>query len=235
MTLQERTSRIDWPGVYDSLINNGYARIVGVLTEQECAEIKSHYDFPEYFRSHINMERYNFGRGEYKYFSYPLPEYIQSLRSSLYGGLVNLANNWCKLLKQDVRFPDSHVDFIKTCHASGQNRPTPLLLKYGPGDYNCLHQDLYGKHVFPVQAVALLSEPVDDFDGGEFIITTQRPRKQTQANVVPMRRGDIVLFVVNHRPNTGLKGVNRAITKHGVSQLLSGERYTLGIIFHDAE
>ena len=181
------------------------------------------------------MERYNFGRGEYKYFRYPLPQIISELRTSLYSRLMPVANRWNEVMGIDMRYPKTHADFIKRCHQAGQTRPTPLLLQYGPGDFNCLHQDLYGKHVFPIQVTILLSQPGHDFPGGEFVLTEQKPRMQSQVEVVPLGKGDAVAFAVHHRPVKGKRGYYRVNFRHGVSRLRSGRRYTFGIIFHDAK
>jgi hypothetical protein len=180
------------------------------------------------------MGRHGFGRGEYKYFSYPLPPIIQGLRTALYPHLCSVANRWNEAMKIEVRYPESHADFVRRCHDAGQKRPTPLLLQYGPGDYNCLHQDLYGEHVFPIQVAILLSEPQRDFTGGEFVLTEQRPRMQSRPEVVPLRQGDAVAFAVHHRPVQGTRGTYRVNLRHGVSRLNSGQRHTVGIIFHDA-
>jgi hypothetical protein len=192
------------------------------------------YDDDAHFRSKVVMARHGFGRGEYKYFSYPLPALVSGLRTALYPPLATLANEWMAALKSGVRYPPSHTEFLARCHATGQTRPTPLLLRYGEGDYNCLHQDLYGEHVFPLQVAFLLSRPDADFAGGEFVLTEQRPRMQSRAEVVPLRQGDGVIFAVNERPVQGGKGIYRVKMRHGVSRLRSGSRYTLGIIFHDA-
>src|SRR5437870_2739033 len=181
------------------------------------------------------MERHGFGRGEYKYFSYPLPDIVADLRATLYPRLASIANQWNTSMDIEVRFPETHAAFIKRCHAAGQSRPTPLLLQYGAGDYNCLHQDLYGEHVFPLQITILLSRPEQDFTGGEFVITEQRPRMQSRADVVPLGQGDAVIFAVHHRPVKGTRGVYRVNMRHGVSRLRSGHRHALGVIFHDAE
>jgi uncharacterized protein len=192
------------------------------------------YPDDAHFRSHIHMARHGFGRGEYKYFAYPLPDRVSLLRAALYPPLAGIANRWNEALGIDVRFPADHNAFLDRCHAAGQTRPTPLLLRYGPGDYNCLHQDLYGEHVFPLQVAILLAEPGRDFSGGEFVITEQRPRMQSRASVVPLSQGDAVVVAVHHRPVRGTRGTYRVTLRHGVSEILTGRRHTLGIIFHDA-
>jgi hypothetical protein len=205
-----------------------------LLTPQECNALASLYSNEDSFRSRVVMERHGFGRGEYKYFSYPLPDIIEGMRTELYNRLVPVANKWNESMKIDVRYPEKHRQFIKRCHDAGQKRPTPLLLQYGAGDFNCLHQDLYGEHVFPIQVTFLLSEPGKDFTGGEFVLTEQRPRMQSRPEVVPLRQGDAVAFAVHHRPVQGTRGVYRVNMRHGVSRLHSGHRHTMGIIFHDA-
>jgi hypothetical protein len=192
------------------------------------------YGIDEHFRSRVVMLRHGFGRGEYKYFRYPLPEILQGLRSSLYERLAPVADLWNQQMGIEVRYPARHADFIERCHKAGQLRPTPLLLQYGAGDYNCLHQDLYGEHVFPIQVAFLLSEPGRDFTGGEFVLTEQRPRMQTRPEVVPLRQGDAVAFAVHRRPVQGTRGSYRVNLRHGVSRLRSGQRHTVGVIFHDA-
>ena len=214
---------------------HGHAVVPGLLAAPECRALAELYDREELFRSRIVMESHGFGRGEYKYFAYPLPSRVGSLREVLYPQLVPIANGWHERLGIAARFPDAHADFLARCHAAGQPRPTPLLLRYGEGDYNCLHQDLYGEHVFPLQIAVLLSDPERDFTGGELVMTEQRPRMQSRAMVVPLRLGDGVVFAVNHRPVTGTRGDYRVQMRHGVSRLRSGHRHTLGIIFHDAE
>ena len=193
------------------------------------------YPRDDVFRSRVVMARHGFGRGEYKYFRYPLPEVVEHLRTAVYPALAPIANRWNEAMGMDVRFPARHGEFLKRCHAAGQNKPTPLLLQYEPGDYNCLHQDLYGEHVFPLQLAILLSQPDRDFEGGEFVMTEQRPRMQTRPMVVPIRQGDGVIFAVRQRPVAGTRGTYRVNMRHGVSRIRSGQRHTLGIIFHDAE
>lgn len=224
-----------WDQVYRELDAEGNAIVKGILSPDECDEIRGFYEDEDLFRSQIVMERHGFGRGEYRYFSYPLPSLIAALRTSVYPHLVPTANRWNEAMGIDVRYPATHADFIQRCHQAGQNKPTPLILKYGPDDYNCLHQDLYGEHVFPLQIAVLLSEPETDFTGGEFVMTEQRPRMQSRPIVVPLQRGDGVVFAVNHRPVKGKKSVYRVNLRHGVSRLRSGSRFTLGIIFHDAK
>lgn len=224
-----------WDQVYRELDAEGNAIVKGILSPDECDEIRGFYEDEDLFRSQIVMERHGFGRGEYRYFSYPLPSLIAALRTSVYPHLVPTANRWNEAMGIDVRYPATHADFIQRCHQAGQNKPTPLILKYGPDDYNCLHQDLYGEHVFPLQIAVLLSEPETDFTGGEFVMTEQRPRMQSRPIVVPLQKGDGVVFAVNHRPVKGKKSVYRVNLRHGVSRLRSGSRFTLGIIFHDAK
>jgi uncharacterized protein len=216
------------------LDSHGCAVLNGILSPDECTALAETYTRDELFRSRIVMSRHGFGRGEYKYFSYPLPEKITALRECLYPELAKVANRWNEALGVATRFPERHEDFLARCHEAGQTKPTPLLLQYGPGDYNCLHQDLYGEHVFPLQVAFLLSEPGRDFYGGEFVLTEQRPRMQSRVEVVPLRQGDGVVFPVHHRPVQGSRGVYRVHMRHGVSRIRSGHRHTLGIIFHDA-
>jgi hypothetical protein len=226
---------VNWAGVSTQLDGCGWALIERVLTADECRDIAGLYDDDRRFRSHIVMARHGFGRGEYKYFSYPLPDLITSLRGALYARLAPIANRWNESMGIDVRYPAEHAEFIERCHKAGQTRPTPLLLQYGQDDYNCLHQDLYGEHVFPLQVAFLLSEPEQDFTGGEFVLTEQRPRMQSRAEVVPLRRGDGVVFAVHNRPVQGTRGTYRVNLRHGVSRLRSGRRHTVGVIFHDAK
>jgi uncharacterized protein len=224
----------DWPHLTASLNTSGVAVIANLLTEQTCRELASLYAEEPLFRSRIVMSRQGFGRGEYKYFAYPLPPVIARLRTTLYPHLAPIANCWNEELGDPLRFPANHRQFLERCHAAGQCRPTPLLLKYAEGDYNCLHQDLYGEHVFPLQVAILLSQPGADFAGGEFVLTEQRPRMQSRPEVVPLRQGDAAVFAVSHRPVQGTRGIYRVNHRHGVSRLRRGSRYTLGIIFHDA-
>jgi hypothetical protein len=225
---------IDWAGVSRNLDAQGSAVIGRLLSPEECDALVALYPSEERFRSRVVMARHGFGRGEYKYFGYPLPELIGRLRTALYPPLAEVANHWNAAMGIDVRFPSEHARFIRRCHAAGQRRPTPLLLQYGAGDYNCLHQDLYGKHVFPLQLTILLSEPGRDFTGGEFVLTEQRPRMQSRAEVVGLGPGDGVIFPVHHRPVKGTRGDYRVNLRHGVSRVRSGSRHALGIIFHDA-
>jgi len=229
-----RLSALDWTRIAQDLDASGCATLEGVLTGEGCEALAELYPQDSIFRSRIVMGRHNFGRGEYKYFAYPLPRTVASLRTALYPHLAAVANRWNQLMGQSVRYPGSHDEFLKRCHDAGQTRPTPLLLQYGEGDYNCLHQDLYGEHVFPLQLTILLSRPGEDFTGGEFVLTEQRPRMQSRPEVVPLGQGDAVVFAVHHRPVQGARGVYRVNMRHGVSRVRSGRRHTLGIIFHDA-
>jgi uncharacterized protein len=230
-----KIEKIDWDGVSQDLDEQGSAIIDQLLSADECRAIASLYPEDDAFRSKVVMGRHGFGRGEYKYFSYPLPDLIASLRTAVYPRLVPIANRWNTAMGIDVRYPEKHADFIERCHQAGQVRPTPLLLQYGAGDYNCLHQDLYGDHVFPLQLAILLSEPGKDFTGGEFVMTEQRPRMQSRPMVVPLRQGDGVVFAVHNRPVQGTRGFYRVNLRHGVSRIRSGHRHTVGIIFHDAQ
>lgn len=223
-----------WGNALAALDECGHAVLPAVLDASECADLAALYAGDEAFRSRIVMARHNFGRGEYKYLRYPLPPIVSALREALYPRLAPLANDWHDRLRLGPRFPPALDVFLARCHAAGQQRPTPLILKYEAGDYNCLHQDLYGELVFPVQATVLLSTPGRDFEGGEFMLVEGRPRMQSKGEVVPLGRGDLVLFAVNYRPLQGNRGFYRATLRHGVSPLRSGRRYTLGVIFHDA-
>ncbi|WP_068085092.1 2OG-Fe(II) oxygenase [Novosphingobium rosa] len=225
---------LDWERIADDLDQQGWALLPGLIAQLDCDATAALYDREEGFRSRVIMARHGFGRGEYRYFAYPLPPLIQHLRSSLYPHLAPIANHWYERMGIATCFPDTHEAFLGRCHAAGQQCPTPLLLRYGPQDYNCLHQDLYGEHVFPLQVAALLSAPGRDFSGGEFVLTEQRPRMQTRAAVVPLGKGDAVLFAVNQRPMRGTRGDYRVALRHGVSAIREGRRHTLGIIFHDA-
>lgn len=230
-----RLGRYDWGALLATLDANGSAVIEGLLTSDECRDLVALFDNEKLFRNRVVMALHGFGSGEYKYFAYPLPTLIAGLRSALYARLAPLANDWNAAMKLTRRYPAAHDAFLEECHAAGQTRPTPLLLKYGPGDYNCLHQDVYGEHLFPIQVAVLLADPLHDFTGGEFVLTEQRPRMQSRAEVVPLKLGDAVAFAVSDRPVKGTKGFYRVKMRHGVSRLRSGERHTLGIIFHDAK
>ena len=234
MTPAERAGAVDWQGVGNELDQHGNAMIEHLLSAEECRFIAGLYPNDDIFRSRIVMGRHGFGRGEYKYFSYPLPDLLGELRTEVYPHLVPIANRWSEAMRSNVRYPEKHAEFLERCHNAGQVRPTPLLLQYGVDDYNCLHQDLYGEHIFPLQLAILLSEPGADFTGGEFIMTEQRPRMQTRAMVVPLRQGDGVIFAVHNRPAQGKRGTYRVNLRHGVSRIRSGRRHTAGIIFHDA-
>jgi len=225
---------LDWAQIEADLNERGCATTGEFLTPEQCRELRDGYDREDAYRSKVVMARHGFGRGEYKYYRYPLPEVIAELRQTFYPRLAKIANGWEELLGQDGKFPAEHSAYLKQCHAAGQTRPTPLILKYGAGDYNCLHQDLYGEMYFPMQVAFLLSEPGEDFTGGEFVLVEQRPRMQSRAEVVSLRRAEGVIFAVNQRPVRGTKGYYRVAMRHGVSRLKSGERFTLGIIFHDA-
>lgn len=230
-----RLHALDWDRVEHDLDARGSAVIEKLLTPAECATLTALYPEEGIFRSRIVMAQHGFGCGEYKYFRYPLPDIVSDLRTEVYPRLVPLANCWNEAMRVDMRYPAKHADFIERCHAAGQVRPTLLLLRYGPEDYNCLHQDLYGAQAFPIQFTVLLSAPNRDFTGGEFVLTEQRPRMQSRPEVVPLGQGDAVVFAVHHRPVQGTRGVYRVNMRHGVSRLRSGQRHTLGIIFHDAE
>jgi uncharacterized protein len=232
--IAERSQVLDWSRVVQDLDARGSAVLERLLSSEECRALAEMYPVDSLFRSRIVMGRHGFGRGEYKYFSYPLPDVIAALRTALYPQLAPTANRGNEAMKIGVRYPAEHADFLARCHEAGQLKPTPLLLQYGVDDYNCLHQDLYGEHVFPLQVAVLLSEPGRDFTGGEFVMTEQRPRMQSRAEVVPLRQGDAVVFAVHHRPVQGTRGVYRVNLRHGVSRIRSGHRHTVGIIFHDA-
>jgi uncharacterized protein len=234
-TAADRVAALDWIHIGEELDAHGAAVARSVLSPEECERLVGLYAADAPFRSRIVMGRHGFGRGEYKYFAYPLPDLIADLRTALYSRLADIANRWNEALDSDVRYPRDHAAFLDRCHRAGQTRPTPLLLQYAEGDYNCLHQDLYGDHVFPLQVAFLLSAPGRDFDGGEFVLTEQRPRMQSRAEVVALRQGDGVIFPVHHRPVRGTRGVYRVNMRHGVSRLRSGHRHTVGIIFHDAK
>ena len=223
------------PRIAQDLDAQGHSVIEQLLSPEECQTIAGLYPNGEIFRSRIVMAQHSFGRGEYKYFSYPLPKPIAELRAGVYPQLVPIANRWNQAMGVDVHYPDRHAEFLQRCHQAGQTRPTPLLLQYETGDYNCLHQDVYGEHVFPLQLAILLSAPDRDFTGGEFVMTEQRPRMQSRPMVVPLRQGDGVVFAVHHRPVQGTRGVYRVNLRHGVSRIRSGNRHTAGIIFHDAQ
>jgi uncharacterized protein len=233
-SLSDRIQRLDWTQLASDLDTHGCAVAGPLLSADECAALAALYAADVPFRSRVIMARHGFGRGEYKYFSYPLPDTVAALRTALYPALAEIANRWNAAMNIETRYPDDHAEYLQRCHAAGQKRPTPLLLQYGPGDYNCLHQDLYGEHVFPLQATVLLSAPDRDFSGGEFVLTEQRPRMQSRVEVVPLTQGDVVTFPVHHRPVQGTRGIYRVNMRHGVSHLRAGRRHTLGIIFHDA-
>ncbi len=230
-----RVMAADWEGVAGELDAQGCATIAGLLSAEECRATAALYSHDEIFRSRVVMARHGFGRGEYKYFAYPLPTLVAGLRQAVYPKLVALANRWNEAMGVAVRYPDTHAEFVERCHRAGQTKPTPLLLEYGAGDYNCLHQDLYGEHVFPLQLAVLLSEPGIDFTGGEFVMTEQRPRMQSRPMVIALGQGDAVVFAVHNRPVRGTRGVYRVNLRHGVSRVRSGRRHTLGVIFHDAQ
>ena len=233
--IESRLSGVDWTRMQAELDAHGVARAAGLLNTEECRAIAELYDLEQGFRSRVIMGRHGFGRGEYRYFSYPLRPIIQVLRTSLYLHLVATANRWNALMGFEARYPEEHAAFLTRCHDAGQTQPTPLLLRYAPGDFNCLHQDIYGEHVFPLQAAVLLSEPGRDFEGGEFVVTEQRPRMQSRVEVLPLRQGDLVVFAVRERPAQGTRRIYRVKHRHGVSRLRAGQRHMLGIIFHDAQ
>lgn len=230
----DRTDRYDWQQAARALDADGNAVLPALLAPEECRALAQLYGDEAHFRSRVVMARHGYGQGEYRYFAYPLPDLVAALRTDLYVRLAPLANRWRERLGEPGRFPDTHAEYLASCHAAGQTRPTPLLLRYGPDDWNALHQDLYGPLVFPIQVAVLLSAPGRDFTGGEFVLTEQRPRMQSRVDVVPLRQGDAVIFAVRQRPVTGSRGVYRVNLRHGVSRLTRGRRHTLGIIFHDA-
>ena len=233
-TLTDRVNELDWPTLGAALDASGHAIVEGLLDAQQCRALATMYSNDAAFRSRVVMAKHGFGRGEYRYFAYPLPPIVAALRDVLYARLSTTANRWNERSGHETRFPARHAEFLARCHAAGQTKPTPLLLQYGTGDYNCLHQDLYGEQVFPLQVAVLLSEPGEEFTGGEFVLTEQRPRRQTRVEVCPLRRGDAVVFAVHQRPAQGTRGFYRVNMRHGVSELRSGRRHTLGVIFHDA-
>jgi hypothetical protein len=232
---RDRVASLDWANVTSELNSYGCAVIGPLVTPEECDALTASYETDSLFRSRVVMARHGYGRGEYRYFAYPLPALISELRTALYPPLAEIANRWNETMGIEIRYPGEHQTFLDRCHNAGQTKPTPLLLQYGPDDYNCLHQDLYGEHVFPLQVAILLARPSVDFTGGEFILTEQRPRMQSRAEVVPLDQGQGVIFPVHHRPVQGTRGTYRVNMRHGVSRLRSGRRHTLGIIFHDAK
>jgi hypothetical protein len=235
MNVTDQISALDWRTITEQLDAHACAVVSGLLSDSEATSLTESYARDELFRSRVVMSRHGYGRGEYKYFADPLPDVITALRTALYPPLADIANCWNEAMRIDVRYPSAHAAFLDRCHAAGQTKPTPLLFHYGEGDYNCLHQDLYGEHVFPLQVAFLLSELGRDFTGGEFVLTEQRPRMQSRAEVVPLLRGEGVIFPVRQRPVQGTRGMYRVNLRHGVSRLRSGHRTTLGIIFHDAQ
>jgi uncharacterized protein len=234
MSIETRIAGLDWDRIEHEINKDGWATTGPLLTKDECAALAAAYDEEGLYRSRVVMARHGFGLGEYRYYAYPLPDLVQRLRTALYKRLVPVANGWRSTLGVEGAFPASHSEYLEACHAAGQRRPTPLILRYGPGDYNCLHQDLYGDLNFPLQAAFLLSQPGEEFTGGEFVLTEQRPRMQSRVHVVPLRAGEAVIFAVNHRPVQGTRGTYRVAMRHGVSPLREGRRHTLGIILHDA-
>jgi hypothetical protein len=233
--LATKIAALDWARLAADLDAHGCATTGPLLTSQQCVALAETYGADDHFRSRVIMARHGFGRGEYKYFAYPLPELVATLRAAFYPPLADVANRWNDAMGIGVRYPSDHASYLARCHRAGQGKPTPLLLQYGASDYNCLHQDLYGEHVFPLQATFLLSRPGEDFTGGEFVLTEQRPRMQSRAEVVALRQGEAVIFPVHHRPVQGTRGTYRVNMRHGVSRLRSGHRHTLGVIFHDAK
>jgi len=233
--LPARVAALDWAAIAAALDAHGCATSGPLLAPEECAALAARYEADAIFRSRVVMARHGFGRGEYKYFAYPLPDDVAALRGEFYPPLAAIANRWNERMGVAIRYPEEHAAFLVRCHHAGQTKPTPLLLQYGAGDYNCLHQDLYGEHVFPLQVAFLLSRPGHDFTGGEFVLTEQRPRMQSRAEVVPLIQGEGVIFPVHHRPVQGTRGIYRVNMRHGVSRLRTGRRHTLGVIFHDAQ
>ena len=233
--VEARLAALDHTALSAQLDAQGYAVLPSLLDAATCRAVAALYEEEARFRSLVVMARHGYGQGEYKYFAYPLPDPVARLRGALYTPLAPIANRWNDALRIATRYPAAHADFLARCHRAGQMRPTPLLLRYGAGDYNRLHQDLYGEHVFPLQATFLLSAPEQDFTGGEFVLVEQRPRMQSRAEIVPLAQGDAVVFAVHHRPTAGTRGFHRVILRHGVSKLRSGHRMTLGVIFHDAK
>jgi uncharacterized protein len=235
ISITERVAALDWAAISARLDASGCATTGALFAPAECAVLAQTYDSDATFRSRIVMARHGFGRGEYKYFGYPLPALVAQLRAALYPRLAEIANRWNEAMDTDTRYPNDHAEYLERCHRAGQTKPTPLLLRYGEGDYNCLHQDLYGELVFPLQVTVLLARPEADFTGGEFVLTEQRPRMQSRAEVVQLAHGEAVIFPVHHRPVRGTRGTYRVNMRHGVSRVHSGHRHTLGIIFHDAK
>jgi len=233
-TISKHIESCAWDEIERGLDTSGWAIIPGLLSSADCENLQALYADDSAFRNRVIMARHGYGRGEYRYFCYPLPLSVDNLRTSIYSHLAPIANRWNELMKIPARFPQDHASFLARCHAAGQLRPTPLLLQYGEGDYNCLHQDLYGEHLFPFQVAVLMSQPRQDFEGGEFVLTEQRPRMQSRVTVIPLQKGDAVVFAVNYRPAQGARGYYRMKLRHGVSTIRAGHRHTLGIIFHDA-
>lgn len=234
MSVAAKVQSVDWQAVQTGLMDEGYSIIRGLLSADECAAFRAAYDDETRYRKQVIMARHGYGEGDYRYFRYPLPDTLETLRRESFPPLARAANEWAKRLGRDTKFPESHEDFKAKCHGTGQVRPTPLILRYGKGGYNRLHQDLYGEVYFPFQIAVLLSEPGEDFEGGEFVLVENRPRMQSRPRVVPLRRGDAVVFAVNERPQMGKNGYHKVSLRHGVADITKGERYTLGVIYHDA-
>ncbi len=232
--MKQTIEQLDWDGITSQMNDTGYALARNVLTAKECDNLVQRYDVQSLYRKTIVMERYRFGMGEYKYFSYPLPDVLEQVRQHVYPKLAPIANSWMKVLNIDKHFPNSLAELLEQCHEHAQNRPTPLILSYSKGGYNTLHQDLYGEVFFPMQLVLFLDEPGEDYEGGEFVLIEQRPRAQSKVMVLKPRKGDMLLFTTNFRPVKGSKGYYRVNMKHGVSEVTAGKRHTLGVIFHDA-